>query len=101
MVVEHSRAGRFYFCLASPVARTGIRVGEFALWALAADLDGAADNAETAARHALAGIKSLGRRPARDGKLIQDDEEAVRFIADNIAPVIDGLMPIWRQLGVW
>jgi SAM-dependent methyltransferase len=101
MVVEHSREGRFYFCLASPVARTGIRVGEFALWALAADLDGAADNAETAARHALAGIKSLGRRPARDGKLIQDDEEAVPFIADNIAPVIDGLMPIWRQLGVW
>jgi hypothetical protein len=25
----------------------------------------------------------------------------VPFIADNIAPVIDGLMPIWRQLGVW
>jgi hypothetical protein len=101
MIVDHSREGRFYFCLASPVARTGIRVGEFALWALAADADGEAGNAETAARHALAAIKSLGRRPARDGKPIEDDAEAVRFIAENIAPVLDGLMPIWRQLGVW
>jgi SAM-dependent methyltransferase len=101
MVVEHSREGRFYFSLASPVARTGIQVGEFALWTLAADAEGQAANAETAARHALQTIKSLGRRPARDGKPIDDDDAAVRFIAENVAPVIDGFLPIWRQLGMW
>jgi SAM-dependent methyltransferase len=101
MVVEHSRQGRFYFSLASPVARTGIQVGEFALWTLAADADGQAATAEMTARHALQTIKALGRRPARDGKPIDDDDEAVRFIAENVAPLIDGHLSIWRQLGMW
>jgi hypothetical protein len=76
-------------------------VSEFALWALAADAEGEAADAETAARHALSNIKSLGRRLARDGKIIDDDAEAVSFIANNVAPVIDGFIPIWRQLGAW
>jgi predicted O-methyltransferase YrrM len=100
MIVEHAREGRLYFSLASPVARTGIQVTEFALWALAARADGEADSAEAAARHALSNLKALGRRPTKDGTLIEDETEAVRFIADNMKPVIDDLIPIWRRLGV-
>lgn len=99
MVVEHARAGRFFGSLASPVARTGIPVTDFGLLSLAASFDGEGEP-EAAAKHALGNIKSLGRRPQKEGKLIEDDGEATAFLLENMRPVLEESMPVWRRLGI-
>ena len=99
MIVGHARTGRVHASLASPVARTGIPVSDFALLALAALFDGK-DDATAAADHAMAILKRLGRRPIRDGKLIEDDAEATGFLARNFAPILADDVPVWQRLGV-
>jgi hypothetical protein len=98
-VVENARAGRFYFYLASPVTRTGIPISDFGLLSLAALFDGETD-ASAAARHALTLLNRMGRRPMKDGRLLQDDAEATEFLAQNMAPVFADFIPVWRRLGV-
>lgn len=99
MIVDHARAGRLHGHLASPVARTGIRVSDFGMLALAALFDGKED-AGPAAGHAIAILKRLGRRPFKDGKLIADDREATNFLAENFAPILKEDVPLWQRLGV-
>ena len=48
----------------------------------------------------MAILKGLGRRPFRDGKLIEDDGEATRFLAENFRPVLEDDVPVWQRLGV-
>jgi SAM-dependent methyltransferase len=97
-VVENARAGRLYFSLASPVARTGIPIDDLGLLTLSAVFDGQGEIA-AAARHALQTIKRMGRHPMKDGKLIEDDEKATRFLMENMKPVLEERLPIWRRLG--
>jgi SAM-dependent methyltransferase len=99
MIVAQARAGRVYGSLASPVARTGIRVTDFALLALAALFDGKQD-AGGAAEHAMAILKGLGRRPFREGRLIEDDGEATRFLAGNFQAILADDVPVWQRLGM-
>ena len=99
-IVDHARAGRLYGCLASPVARTGVRVDDFGMLTLAALFDGAADTPVAAARHGLAIIAALGRRPLDDGRPIEDDDKAVTFLAARMQPIIEEDIPLWRRLGV-
>ena len=99
MVVENARAGRLYFHLASPVARTGLPVSDFGLLTLAAFFAGEGQDGERAARHALGLLKAIGRRPLKDGRLIEDDGEATAFLTANMKPVIDDFIPVWRKLG--
>jgi hypothetical protein len=75
MLVDSARNGRYYFHLASPLVRTGIPVSDFGLLALAALFDGQGEYA-SASRHALRSLKAMGRRPSKDGKPIEDDDEA-------------------------
>jgi hypothetical protein len=100
MIVDHARAGRLYFALASPVLRTGVPVNDFALLTLAALFDGQAETGERAAEHALALLKGIGRRPLKEGRLLEDDNEARTFLAERMQPIIDGYIPIWRRLGM-
>lgn len=100
MVVDHARQGRLYGWLASPVARTGVRVDDFALLTLAAVFDGKADTAVTAARHGLSIITALGRRPLDGGRPIEGDDEAVAFLATRMEPLIADDLPLWRRLGM-
>jgi SAM-dependent methyltransferase len=100
MIVDHARAGRLYFALASPVLRTGVPVNDFALLTLAALFDGRADTGEQAAAHALALLKGIGRRPVKEGRLLEDDGEARTFLSERMQPIIDGYIPIWRRLGM-
>ena len=100
MVAESVKKGRVYGHLASPVAGTGLPVNDFALLALAAAFDDQADEPASAAQHALATVKGLGRRPSRDGRPIQDDAEALRFLAEHMTPVVEEQIPLWRRLGV-
>jgi hypothetical protein len=97
-VVENARAGRLYFNLASPVARTGIPINDFGLLTLSAVFEGQGEIG-AAARHALQAIKRMGRHPMKDGKLIEDDEKATRFLMENMKPVLEEQIPIWRRLG--
>jgi len=97
-LVGHARTGRIYRHLASPVARTGIPVTDFGLLALAGVLDG--KDVAAVARHAMSILNVLGQRPMRDGVLIKDDGEAIIFLAEQIQPILDHDIPLWRQLGV-
>ncbi|MBR0850189.1 methyltransferase regulatory domain-containing protein [Bradyrhizobium diazoefficiens] len=99
MIVAQARAGRVHGSLASPVARTGIPVNDFGLLALAALFDGMED-AGAAAEHAMSILKALGRRPFREGRLIEDDREATRFLAENFQPVLEEAVPVWQRLGM-
>jgi hypothetical protein len=100
MIVGHARTGRIYSHLASPVARTGVPVSDFGLLTLAAIYDGKADDVASAARHAMGILKILGRRPMKEGRLLEDDGEATIFLAESMQPILQDLVPIWRRLGV-
>ena len=99
MLVDSSRTGRVFFHLASPVLRTGIPVSDLGLLALAALFDGQSDCA-AAAHHALGALKALDRRPMKNGKLIEDDSTAIAFLVENMQPILQEYVPIWRRLGV-
>ena len=99
MVVDSARSGRLFFHLASPLARTGIPVSDFGLLALAARFDGQGEY-RAAASHALRLLKAMGRRPWKDGKLIEDDDKATAFLAENMKPILEEFVPTWRRLGV-
>jgi SAM-dependent methyltransferase len=99
MIVGHARTGRIYRHLASPVARTGIPVTDFGLLALAGVIDGKEEVAAVA-RHAMSILKVLGQRPMREGILMKDDGEAIIFLAEQIKPILDHDIPLWRRLGV-
>jgi hypothetical protein len=100
VVIDNFRAGRIYRNLASPVAGTGISASEFHLLALAAVLDGCGDEVPTAAKYSLAFLKRCGRLPMRDGTLIENDNEGIAFLEQQLQPILDDLVPIWRRLGV-
>ena len=99
-VADFARTGRLHTHLASPVARTGIPVGEFGLLALAALSDGEAGDAERAGRHGLETVKRLGARPAENGVPIEDDAAAAGFLARHLSNVIADWFPVWHRLGV-
>jgi SAM-dependent methyltransferase len=100
LVVERARAGEIHDSLASPVTRTGIPVTDFGLLALAALFDGKAAEPGSAAEHALAILKALGRRPGENGRPLEDDGEAAAFLAGHMAPILEESVPLWRRLGV-
>jgi SAM-dependent methyltransferase len=99
MIVGHARTGRIYGHLAAPLTRTGVPVSDFGLLALAAVLDGK-DTVPAAAQQAMSILKVLGRRPMKEGRLIQDDGEATIFLAEQMQPIIEEQLPVWRRLGV-
>lgn len=100
LIVDRARRGQIYGYLASPVARTGVRVDDFALLTLAAVFDGKDDTAVTAAQHGLSLITALGRRPLDNGRPIERDDDAVAFLAARMEPVIAEDIPLWRRLGM-
>jgi hypothetical protein len=100
LVVDSLKAGRIYNALASPVIRTGLSATEFDLLTLAAVLDGQGDNVAIAARHALALIVNMGRQPIKEGKLLDNDKEALAFLEDRLHAPLTRSVPIWRRLGI-
>jgi len=100
MIVERARGGRLYGHLASPVARTGVPVDEFGLLALAAVFDAKAADPVAAARHALSILAGSGRRPLKDNRPIDDDGEAIAYLAGRMTPMLEEQLPVWRRLGV-
>jgi hypothetical protein len=100
LIIAHARTGRMYHHLASPVTGTGVGITEFGLLTLVAWHDGKADELLPAARHVLSILKALGRGPMKDGNLIEDDDEATRFMAEQMKPIIEEMIPLWRRLGV-
>jgi hypothetical protein len=100
VVIEHARKGRVFDNLASPVTGTGIPVTDFGLLTLAALQDGMAAEAGAVARHGLDLLKRLDRRPHRDGRPIENDREAMSFLAEHMRPVIEESVPLWRRLGM-
>ena len=100
MVVNQVRAGRVFDNLASPVTRTGIPITDFALLALVAVQDGAAEEVGIVAQHGLDILKRLNRRPLKNGKPIENDREAADFLAEYMQPLIDESVPLWRRLGM-
>jgi SAM-dependent methyltransferase len=99
MIVDFARTGRIYGCLASPVLRSGINTGDLVLLALAALFDGKGDDAAMAAQHAMSILKVLGRRPMKDGVLIEDDGDAMAFMIASFRPILEDAIPILRRLG--
>ncbi len=80
--------------LASPVAGTGVRVDDFGLLTTsAAVFDGKAEAPAVAAQHGLSIITALGRRLMDQGKTIDNDGEAIEFLAKRMAPVIEDHLP--------
>jgi SAM-dependent methyltransferase len=99
MIIDHARNGRFYYDVASPVARTGIRVTDFGLLTLAALSDGK-DTVQAAARYAMAILKEFGGRPRRDGVPITDDSDAANFVTENVETIMTDYVPVWQRLSV-
>jgi SAM-dependent methyltransferase len=98
VLVERARGGRFYGHLASPLTGGGIQVDEFGLLTLAAQFDGQGDDPAVAANYALPIFSAAGRRPQRDKQPIENDGEALAFLADRIATVMREQVPVWRGL---
>jgi hypothetical protein len=71
-----------------------------ALLALAAVFDGKGDDPEMAAKHAMSTLKVLGRRPLKDGAVINDETTTVDFLASAYRPILEANVPLWRQLGI-
>lgn len=99
-VVAHAKAGRFYGHLACPATASGFGVSDFGLLTLAAIADGKADDVATLAKYALDMIKSCGRRPIKDGKIIDKDDDGILFLQEVMGPVLELNVPMWRRLGV-
>ncbi len=99
VVVERARAGRLYGHLASPVAGTGIPVDEVGLLTLAAWFDGETADHTAAARRGLSILAGFGRRPLKDNRPIDDDREAISFLAERMKPVLEEQIPVWRRIG--
>ena len=100
MIVDFARTGRNYGALAAPVVRSGVAVGDLALLALAAVCADKADDPEMAAKHAMSILKVLGRRPLKNGALINDEAAAVDFLASAYRPILEEDVSIWRHLGI-
>jgi SAM-dependent methyltransferase len=100
LVVDRARKGRVHGHLASPVARGGLPVDDFALLALSAFFDGAAGDTEQAARRGLEIVDALGCRPAENGIVLTDDARAIAFLAARLAPYVEDWIPVWLNLGV-
>ena len=100
LIVEKGRAGRTYRHLAAPVAGTGVAASDLALLVLLALFDGRGDDAAMAAKHALAHLKTVGKLPMRDGKLLTEETEGLRFLEESFHPIIQDVIPLWRRLGV-
>jgi SAM-dependent methyltransferase len=98
-VIDNLKAGRLYNAVASPVARTGLPVGEFDLLAMMAAMDGK-DDLPGAARHAHKVILGMGRHPIRDGRLLTAESEALAFLEERIAAPFTAGLPVWKLLGV-
>jgi hypothetical protein len=98
MIVDSFRGGRAYRHLAAPAGRTGLQVPNYGLLTLAALFDGK-DDGPAAGRHALPILKSLGRRPVKDGREIENDSEAEAFLAERMAQVREDYVPLWQRLG--
>jgi Predicted methyltransferase regulatory domain len=98
-VIESARTGRLFFHLASPVARTGIPVTDLGLLALTALFDGQGGVAKVAV-HVLRSLKAAGRRPWKDGRPIEDDNQAIAYLVETVEPVLKEQVAIWRRLGV-
>jgi hypothetical protein len=100
MVIECAREGWVFDNLAAPVIRTGIPVPDFALLALSALLDGSGHQPHAAAQHGLKILKALGRRPLKNLQPIEDDNEAIDFLAEHMQPILTEAIPLWRRLGM-
>jgi SAM-dependent methyltransferase len=100
IMAERARNGRFYGALAAPVLRSGVGARDLALLALTALLDGKGDDPVRAAEHALAGLRALGHHPIKDGRLLEDDREALDFLSASFKPILADDVLVWRQLGV-
>jgi|ERR1043165_425987 hypothetical protein len=99
-IVDEARNGIIRDSLASPLTRTGVPVNDFALLAVMAWLDGSGNSAQTAAAYGLRALKQLGRRPLRDRLPIEDDAEAIAFLAEHLRPILADGLAVLRRLGV-
>jgi SAM-dependent methyltransferase len=100
-VLDNFRAGRFYNNVASSVAGTGIWVSVFHLLALAALFAGCGDDVVATSKHALALLKGCGKVPVKDGKLIENEADGLAFLEEQLQPILDGVVPVWRRLGIF
>lgn len=98
MVIEHAREGRVFGNLAAPVIRTGVPVSDFGLLALSALFDGKGHDAQAAGAHGLAILTRLGRRPLKNLQPIEQDNDAIDFLAEHMRPILDEAVPLWRRL---
>jgi hypothetical protein len=62
--------------------------------------EGKGHDARAAAAHGLAVLTSLGRRPLKDRQPIEQDNEAIEFLAAHMHPILDEAIPLWRGLGM-
>ncbi|MBX3540260.1 MAG: class I SAM-dependent methyltransferase [Chelatococcus sp.] len=99
-ITERLKIGRVYHSIASPVLGSGLPVDDFDLLALSAVFDGCHEDLSSITRHALNIFKLLERRPQREGTALTDDEEATRFLENQIQPIIENKFPLWRKLGI-
>ena len=98
-VLDYARSGRAYNSLASPLLRSGISLNELGMLALAAVYDGKGDDAGTA-QHAMSILKTLGKRPTKDGVAIENDTDAVAALVSVFRPILEEDLLVFRRLGV-
>jgi hypothetical protein len=54
-------------------------------------------------RYLTAKASNSWRQPAprvKDGKPIDDDDKATAFLAENMKPILEDFVSIWKRLGV-
>jgi hypothetical protein len=67
---------------------------------LAALFAGCGHDAPAAAKHALALLKGCGKVPMKEGRQLREEAEGLSFLEEQLGPVLDDSVPVWRRLGV-
>jgi SAM-dependent methyltransferase len=99
-ITERLKIGRFYNYVAAPVIGSGLPVSDLDVATLGAIFEGCEEDPARIAEYALGIFKGLDRRPAKDGKPIEDDSEAIKFLIEEHQPILQKKLSLWRQLGV-
>ncbi|MBB4264759.1 class I SAM-dependent methyltransferase [Roseospira visakhapatnamensis] len=86
--------------LASALGRTGVFATLFDVLAYAALADGADETPEALADAAWARLSARGEALRHEGEPLEGEAANRAALIENFGPVLEGVVPMWRRLGV-
>jgi SAM-dependent methyltransferase len=84
--------------LALPAVRSGVPLSHFEASIYGMFRAGAPVTVEAATEQIWRAMCAHGRRPAKDGKPIEDESEAVEFLRTYVREITETRVPLWQKL---